>query len=63
MLNSTDLPSVKFLKYQELEIKIQKGEFIVPLDTLRRTPVTKEELLYSSHRSHSQQERRMIEQV
>jgi hypothetical protein len=24
-------------------IKIQKGEFLVPLDTLRRTPVTKEE--------------------
>jgi hypothetical protein len=27
-----------------LDIKIQKGEFLVPLDTLRRTPVTKEEL-------------------
>ncbi|MDJ0617136.1 MAG: DNA-binding protein [Calothrix sp. MO_192.B10] len=27
-----------------LDMKIQKGEFLVPLDTLRRTPVTKEEL-------------------
>jgi transcriptional regulator with XRE-family HTH domain len=53
---------VKFL-IDALEIKIQKGEFLVPLDTLRRTPVTKEELLLSSHRIHSQQERRMIEQV
>jgi hypothetical protein len=30
-----------------LEIKIQ-GNFLVPLDILRRTPVTKEELLSSS---------------
>jgi transcriptional regulator with XRE-family HTH domain len=46
-----------------LEIPVQKSEFRVHLDTLRRTPVTKEELLFSSHRTHSQQERRMIEQV
>ncbi len=46
-----------------LEIQVQKGEFLVPLDTLRRTPVTKEELLFSSHRTMSQQERQMVEQV
>jgi len=46
-----------------LEIQVQKGEFIVPLDTLRRTPVTKEELLFSSHRTHRRQERRMVEKV
>jgi transcriptional regulator with XRE-family HTH domain len=43
-----------------LDIQIQKGEFRVPLDTLRRTPVTKEELLSSNYRPHSQQ---MIGQV
>ncbi|HAJ61869.1 MAG TPA: DNA-binding protein [Cyanobacteria bacterium UBA8543] len=31
--------------FDALNIKIQKGEFLVPLDTLRRTPITKEELL------------------
>ncbi len=31
-----------------LDIQIQAGEFLLPLDTLRRTPVTKEELLSSS---------------
>lgn len=46
-----------------LGIKIQKGEFLVSLDTLRRTPVTKEELLSSTHRFHSQQDQRMIGQV
>ncbi len=46
-----------------LEIQVQKGEFLVPLDTLRRTPVTKEELLFSSHCTMSQQERQMVEQV
>jgi hypothetical protein len=34
-----------------------------PLDTLRRTPVTKEELLASTHRLYSQQDQRMIGQV
>jgi hypothetical protein len=28
-----------------LDIKIQKGEFLVSLDTFRRTPITQEELL------------------
>ncbi|MCL1473315.1 helix-turn-helix domain-containing protein [Argonema antarcticum] len=28
-----------------LDIKIRSAEFLVPLDTLRRTPITKEELL------------------
>lgn len=28
-----------------LDIKIKKGEILIPLDTLRRTPMTKEELL------------------
>jgi len=37
---------VKFV-IDALDIKIQKGEFLVPLDTLRRTPITKEELLVS----------------
>jgi transcriptional regulator with XRE-family HTH domain len=46
-----------------LDIKIKKGEFLVPLDTLRRTPVTKEELLASTHRLYSQQDQRMIGQV
>ncbi|MBD2186045.1 helix-turn-helix transcriptional regulator [Planktothrix sp. FACHB-1355] len=31
-----------------LDIKIQSGEFLIPLDTLRRTPITKEELLSKS---------------
>lgn len=38
---------VKFV-INALDIKIQKTEFLVPLDTLRRTPVTKEELLLKS---------------
>lgn len=46
-----------------LEIEIKKCEFLVPLDTLRRTPVTKEELLSSTHRLHSEQDRQTIEQV
>jgi len=42
---------VKFV-IDALDIKIQKAEFLVPLDTLRRTPVTKEELLLKSlHRN------------
>jgi len=31
--------------FYALDINVQKGEFLVPLDTLRRTPITKEELL------------------
>jgi transcriptional regulator with XRE-family HTH domain len=31
--------------FDALDIKIQQGEFLVPLNTLRRTPITKEELL------------------
>lgn len=31
--------------FDALDIKVETGEFLVPLDTLRRTPVTKEELL------------------
>ncbi|MGL5065725.1 MAG: helix-turn-helix domain-containing protein [Microcoleus sp.] len=46
-----------------LDIKIKKCEFLVPLDTLRRTPVTKEELLSSTHRLHSEQDRQTIGQV
>lgn len=30
-----------------LDIKVQSGDFLIPLDTLRRTPVNKEELLSS----------------
>lgn len=37
---------VKFV-IDALDIKIQTGEFLIPLDTLRRTPITKEELLVS----------------
>jgi DNA-binding XRE family transcriptional regulator len=40
------LLDVKFV-IDALDIKIQKGEFLIPLDTLRRTPITKEELLVS----------------
>jgi transcriptional regulator with XRE-family HTH domain len=46
------LLEVKFA-IDALDIKIQKGEFLVPLDRLRRTPVTKEELLSLSSRQHS----------
>ncbi|MEB3281403.1 MAG: DNA-binding protein [Lyngbya sp.] len=41
---------VKFVM-NALDIQVQKGEFLVPLDTLRRTPVTHNELLSSSHSS------------
>ncbi|WP_413167724.1 DNA-binding protein [Capilliphycus salinus ALCB114379] len=41
---------VKFVM-NALDIQVQKGEFLVPLDTLRRTPVTQNELLSSSHSS------------
>ena len=34
--------------FDALDIKIQAGKFLVPLNTLRRTPITKEELLSSS---------------
>jgi len=37
---------VKFV-IDALDIQIQQGEFLIPLDTLRRTPITKEELLVS----------------
>lgn len=36
-----------------LDIKIQSGEFLIPLDTLRRTPITKEELLSKSRQKVS----------
>jgi len=54
------LEVISVIDADALEIQIQKGEFLVPLDTLRRTPVTKEELLSSTHRFHSQQDQRMI---
>ncbi|RUT08232.1 hypothetical protein DSM106972_014000 [Dulcicalothrix desertica PCC 7102] len=38
-----------------LDIKMQGGEFLVPLDTLRRTPITKEELKSSKKRAKSQE--------
>jgi transcriptional regulator with XRE-family HTH domain len=50
---------VKFV-IDALDIKIQQGEFLIPLDTLRRTPVTKEELLSSRHHPHSEKGQRMI---
>jgi transcriptional regulator with XRE-family HTH domain len=47
-----DYASASFLDVRfvidALDIQIQTGEFLLPLDTLRRTPVTKEELLSSS---------------
>lgn len=36
-----------------LDIKVVKGEFFIPLDTLRRTPITKEELLSKSRQTVS----------
>lgn len=36
-----------------LDIKVVKGEFLIPLDTLRRTPITKEELLSKSRQTVS----------
>ncbi|HIK12338.1 MAG TPA: helix-turn-helix transcriptional regulator [Oscillatoriaceae cyanobacterium M33_DOE_052] len=53
---------IKFV-IDALDIKIHKGELIVPLDTLRRTPVTKEELLFSRSRTHSKLERQTSKQV
>ncbi|MGK7876508.1 MAG: helix-turn-helix domain-containing protein [Xenococcaceae cyanobacterium] len=42
-----DYQTASFLNFlfvlDALDIKIQKGEFLVPIDTLRRTPITKEE--------------------
>ena len=46
-----------------LDIRVQQAEFLVPLDTLRRTPVTKEELLGSRQRTQSQEAKEIIEQV
>ncbi len=47
-----DYASASFLDVRfvidALDIQIQAGEFLLPLDTLRRTPVTKKELLSSS---------------
>lgn len=36
-----------------LDVKIQSGEFLIPLDILRRTPITKEELLSKSRQRGS----------
>lgn len=47
----------------------KRGEvWLVQLDPTRwqeiqKTPITKEELLFSSHRTMSQQDRQMVEQV
>ena len=38
-----------------LDIKMQPTEFVVPLDTLRRTPITKEELLSPKTRAKRQE--------
>lgn len=43
---------VKFV-LDALDIRVQKAEFLVPLDTLRRTPVTKEELLGDRRKTDS----------
>jgi DNA-binding XRE family transcriptional regulator len=37
--------------FDALDIKVQKGEFLLPLDTLKRTPITKEELLSKTKNS------------
>ncbi|MFB2918057.1 MULTISPECIES: helix-turn-helix domain-containing protein [Aerosakkonema] len=42
--------------FDALDMKIQQCEFLVPLDTLRRTPITKEELLSSSRQKVNSQE-------
>lgn len=39
--------------FMALDIKVEIGKFLVPLDTLRRTPVTKEELLSSKSRNNA----------
>lgn len=36
-----------------LDVKIQSGEFLIPLDILRRTPITKKELLSKSRQRGS----------
>lgn len=43
-----------------LDMQIQKGEFLIPLDTLRRTPVTKEELLLSKSCKNIELEKQKI---
>ena len=40
--------------FDALDIKIHTAEFLVPLNTLRRTPITKEELLSSSRTGNSE---------
>lgn len=49
---SASFLDVKFV-IDALDIQIRAGEFLLPLDTLRRTPVTKEELLSSSHQERT----------
>ncbi|KYC37166.1 DNA-binding protein [Scytonema hofmannii PCC 7110] len=48
--------------FDALEIKIQAGEFLVPLDTLRRTPITKDELI-SSHQEKRNQNQQTIQEL
>ncbi len=48
--------------FDALDIKIQQGEFLVALDTLRRTPITKEELL-SKKAKHSDQIQQPIQEL
>jgi len=43
--------------FDALDIKIEEGVFLVPLDTLRRTPITKEELMSSSRQKINSQTR------
>jgi transcriptional regulator with XRE-family HTH domain len=45
-----------------LDIKIQTGEFLVPLDILRRTPITKEELL-AKNPKNSEQVQQQIQEI
>ncbi|MBR8837887.1 MAG: helix-turn-helix transcriptional regulator [Stigonema ocellatum SAG 48.90 = DSM 106950] len=48
--------------FDALDIKIQNGEFLVPLDTLRRIPITKDELI-SSRRKKNDKNQQPIQEL
>ncbi|MDF5731108.1 MAG: hypothetical protein PUP92_24680 [Rhizonema sp. PD38] len=47
--------------FDALDIKIQTGEFLFPLDTLRRTPITKDELISSPRKKNNQNQQSIQE--
>ena len=61
-----DYESASFLDvlavFDAMDIKIQRSEFLVPLDTLRRIPITKDELI-SSRRKKSDKNQQPIQEL